>query len=698
MLALPASLAAQCAETDTLDHWITHQIPPPAEGDVFYYLCDVVDEQTIWGLDGLGQFCRSTDGGCIWTTGKVMDPLNFDLVFFSLTATGAEEAWAVFYDNNLAVGRILHTTDGGLTWADPFPEGAFSLPNGFADMFHFFDDLNGVAIGDVTDGYFEIYTTADGGTTWGRVPSANIPLPIGDELYFLADNYAAVGNTIWSSSLSGRCFKSEDMGLTWTASEIFPPVPGNNFVTGMIAFRDEQHGLLGTYEGIFSTEDGGDTWQQVETEIVALNTFTLRSVPGTSNYLTGGAYPETYLTNDDGVTWRTFGTYHNEPEFLSPSYGWAASTIAPNSMLEWRGKTILGSIDRLHFAQVTVKQAAAIGQLTGSLIDFASGGSDVEVDWKVLRDGIQVATETDEVALPAGGSADVDFSYLPVATGEHIFASTASIAGGDVIFQEENNLLVTDSTVSKAGNSSDIPDYGFGPNFNYGPEFELPEPDTLTSLEVFFTGSFLGGPVDCSIRFFVHEIPEGGTEPGQQLYTSPLLNLTDANVNQWAQTYLAEGLPLAAGRYVFNFRVVFSGGDARSFGADSMHGDGTVWFNDGSGWFSFENPDNALLIRANFNPAGLPVAAQTIENEAFAHVFPNPATSSLTVEGQAKTASPLRLEVFDAFGRLNQTFEMNTGANGHFRQSLDVSGLPAGTLLVRITDREKSWSARVAKQ
>jgi|GEM_PF-2886116 len=67
-------------------------------------------------------------------------------------------------------------------------------------------------------------------------------------------------------------------------------------------------------------------------------------------------------------------------------------------------------------------------------------------------------------------------------------------------------------------------------------------------------------------------------------------------------------------------------------------------------------------------------------------------------EGQDKIASLLRLEVFDALGRRQQVLAVETGADGRFRQVLDVWGLPAGMLLVKMTDGEKSWSAKVAKR
>jgi hypothetical protein len=333
------------------------------------------------------------------------------------------------------------------------------------------------------------------------------------------------------------------------------------------------------------------------------------------------------------------------------------------------------------------------------LIDFASGGSDVQVQWKVSRDGNAVASETDTKTLPSGGAVEVDFSYIPVLTGEHLFAATGSLVpGGQVFFTGKNHLLVTDSTVSKADNSSEL-SHAFYVGQTIGSAIELSAADTLTSMELLYAGSGQsGGDAAAIVQLYVYDFPLASTTPGQLLYESPVIALTAADVGQWISQYVPGGLPLPAGRYCFSFSFLLPIAEFRSVGVDTDHKDEIFWENDGSGWYSYSDPFAAPMLRMNFNPSGSPLSAQSLDNEPFAKIFPSPATRSLTVEGQAKTTSPIRFEIFDALGRLQQVLTAKTEADGSFRQTFDVSGLPPGMLLVKMTDGEKSWWSKGMKQ
>src|SRR5690606_35089027 len=82
----------------------------------------------------------------------------------------------------------------------------------------FFDINNGITQGDPASGYFEIYTTTDGGTNWTRVPNANIPTPLSGE-YGYNNMFETVGDIIWFATNKGRLYKSTDKGLNWTVSQ-----------------------------------------------------------------------------------------------------------------------------------------------------------------------------------------------------------------------------------------------------------------------------------------------------------------------------------------------------------------------------------------------------------------------------------------------------------------------------------------------
>ena len=150
----------------------------------------------------------------------------------------------------------------------------------FYDSMQFFDDMNGIAIGDPTDDCLSIIITNDGGKTWNKIGCENIPKIEEGEAAFAASNtnIAIVGNNAWvaTGGLTARIFHTSDMGLTWNVYNI-PIIQGKN-TTGIytVDFHNENQGIIcgGDYTDKFGkaankaiTIDGGKTW-----EIVAENT------------------------------------------------------------------------------------------------------------------------------------------------------------------------------------------------------------------------------------------------------------------------------------------------------------------------------------------------------------------------------------------------------------------------------------------
>ena len=77
-------------------------------------------------------------------------------------------------------------------------------------------------MGDPSGGYFEIYTTNDGGNNWSRVSQANIPDPIAEE-YGILSLYTVVGNTIWFTTTKGRIYKSIDLRIMYLRINLCAP-------------------------------------------------------------------------------------------------------------------------------------------------------------------------------------------------------------------------------------------------------------------------------------------------------------------------------------------------------------------------------------------------------------------------------------------------------------------------------------------
>ena len=146
--------------------------------------------------------------------------------------------------------------------------------NVFYDAMNFWNDKEGIAMGDPTDGCLSIIITRDGGTTWNKLSCDKLPELNEGEAAFAASNtnIAIIGDKAWiaTGGLSSRVFYSSDKGNTWEVYET--PIIQGEATTGMysIDFYDENIGYAigGDYtkpenydSNTIKTVDGGKTWK-----------------------------------------------------------------------------------------------------------------------------------------------------------------------------------------------------------------------------------------------------------------------------------------------------------------------------------------------------------------------------------------------------------------------------------------------------
>lgn len=149
-----------------------------------------------------------------------------------------------------------------------------SHPNTFYDSMDFWNDKEGIAIGDSTDGCLSIIITRDGGETWTKLTCDELPKGIENEGAFAASdtNIAIVGDNTWVATTAGRVYYSPDKGNTWDVFDT--PIIKEKDTQGIysIDFYDEMNGFAigGDYTkpgdnaaNKIKTTDGGKTWQLV---------------------------------------------------------------------------------------------------------------------------------------------------------------------------------------------------------------------------------------------------------------------------------------------------------------------------------------------------------------------------------------------------------------------------------------------------
>ncbi|MFK5971980.1 MAG: oxidoreductase [Flavobacteriaceae bacterium] len=144
----------------------------------------------------------------------------------------------------------------------------------FYDAMTFWNDQEGIAIGDSMNGCLSIIITRDGGSTWEKISCSKLPEAIEGEGAFAASNtnIKTLGDNTWIVTTSSRVYYSPDKGVSW---EIFEtPIVKNKATQGIysIDFWDENLGLIiggdytdpkGKKSNKAITRDGGKTWQLI---------------------------------------------------------------------------------------------------------------------------------------------------------------------------------------------------------------------------------------------------------------------------------------------------------------------------------------------------------------------------------------------------------------------------------------------------
>jgi photosystem II stability/assembly factor-like uncharacterized protein len=312
--------------------WVKQRLPvAPGASFAFNSVNNIsaVDNNVVWGTAGKYLF-RTIDGGNTWNdvTPVINDPQFIVSQINSVYAQDATTAYVLVevYLTHYYLNRVYKTTDGGQTWVRQPQAYPNQTTNGLSQacFIHFFDSNNGVTLASRSGstGYFEIYTTSNGGVNWSLVPASNLPSPNTLNDYAeVGHKFAAVGNTIWVAVKGNRILKSMDMGLNWTISNT--GFPGSNAVSA-IAFQDPQNGLVSSGPALKRTSDGGNTWATVN-YTGPFPGLELEAVPGAGGLYYSAGKPGSSYSMDNGLTWLNFENTvkHHDIEFVNSQFGFS---------------------------------------------------------------------------------------------------------------------------------------------------------------------------------------------------------------------------------------------------------------------------------------------------------------------------------------------------------------------------------------
>lgn len=210
----------------------------------------------------------------------------------------------------------------------------------FYDSMKFWNDKEGIAIGDPMDGCMAIIITRDGGNSWNKIPCEELPEMEKGEVAFAASNsnIAIFENHAWiaTGGKKSRVFHTSDKGKSWNVYET--PIIKGGPMTGIftIDFWNEKTGVVfgGDWkqkeinEGNKAlTNDGGKTWNLISENEGPGYTSSVKFVPGLNGE---GIVAVTqadgiHFSNNAGKSWKKISDHNFYAiEFVNDSIAFAS--------------------------------------------------------------------------------------------------------------------------------------------------------------------------------------------------------------------------------------------------------------------------------------------------------------------------------------------------------------------------------------
>jgi len=187
--------------------------------------------------------------------------------------------------------------------------------NVFYDSMAFWNDREGIAIGDVINGCMSVIITRDGGESWVKLSCDVLPQSQEGEGAFAASdtNIAIDGDKTWVATTAGRILYSEDKGETWVVFETTIMKEKETEGIYSIDFYNSEigYGIGGDYTkpadssaNKIRTLDGGKTWDLVSENKSPGYRSCVQFIPNRQGMeLVAVGFKGVDYSNDGGDTW-----------------------------------------------------------------------------------------------------------------------------------------------------------------------------------------------------------------------------------------------------------------------------------------------------------------------------------------------------------------------------------------------------------
>ncbi len=188
-------------------------------------------------------------------------------------------------------------------------------PGVFYDSMKFWDNSEGLAVGDAMGGCLSILITRDGGHNWNRLSCDALPAALPGEGAFAASNtnIAISGDQCWIATSRGRIFYSPDRGQNWEVYQTPADVSRESQGLFSLDFHDGAVGFAigGDYADAAVREgnkilsrDGGRSWIRVADGANPGYKSCVRFVPGSGGKdLVAVGYTGIAYSGNQGMDW-----------------------------------------------------------------------------------------------------------------------------------------------------------------------------------------------------------------------------------------------------------------------------------------------------------------------------------------------------------------------------------------------------------